>query len=100
MRMYRNDLKPDLVITLRDDNGPVDLTAATSTRVIARRDGTVLFTRAAASVTALGVVTTLWQTADTSVVGTIDVEVEVTWPGTKLQTFRANNVVEVVADFA
>lgn len=100
MRIYRGDLKPDLVITCLDGDAPVDLTVATSVSVIGVRDGVVLFNRAATSSTALGVVTMLWQSGDTNLAGVIEVEVQVTWSGAKPQTFRPPDVVTVAPDLA
>lgn len=100
MKIYRGDLKPDLRITCLDGDAPVDLTVATSVKVIGVRDGVVLFNRAATTATAAGVVTMLWQTADTAVTGVIEVEVEVTWSGAKPQTFRPPDVVTVAPDLA
>lgn len=106
MRLFRNDLLPALEVTCANYNPvtkvstPVDLTTATSVKVIGvRDDGTSVFSRAATSATALGVVTMNWQSGDTTTVGNIRVEVEVTWPGSKPQTFRPSELVEVVADY-
>lgn len=100
MRIYRGDLKPDLVITCLDGDAVVDLTAASSVFVIGVRDGTVLFNRAATSATSLGVVTMLWQTADTTTAGVVEVEVQVTWSGSKPQTFRPPDMVTIAPDLA
>lgn len=99
MKMYRNDLKPDLELTLTDGTTPVDLTVATSVRVIGIKDGVILINRTVTG-TAEGVVTMQWQAADTAKVGRIEVEVEVTWPGSKPQTFRPASAVDIEADYA
>ena len=100
MKLYRGDLKPDLVITLTDGDQPVDLSAATSVRIIGMRGSTLAFDRTPTS-TEGGVVTMEWLPEDTETTGRITVEVEVTWPGAKPQTFRpASNAVDVVADYA
>lgn len=98
MKMYRGDLKPDLQVNCTDDGVPVDLTTANSIRIIGMRGGTELFDRTVTG-TSGGVVTMEWEAADTSETGRISVEVEVTWPGSKPQTFRPASVVEVVPDF-
>lgn len=100
MRIYRGDLMPSLVITCLDGDDPVDLTIATSVFVIGVRDGVVLFNRAATSATALGVVTMDWVANDTAVTGVIEVEVEVTWPGARAQTFRPPEMVTIAPDLA
>lgn len=105
MRIYQHDLLPALEVTCEEVDpvtkarSVVDLTTATSVKVIGVKDGAVLFNRAATSSTALGVVTMAWQSGDTATSGTIAVEVEVTWPGNKPQTFRPTSLVEVVADY-
>lgn len=99
MKMYRGDLKPDLQITLTDDATPVDLTTAASIRLIGMRGSTVAIDEDVTG-TAEGVVTYEWQLADTATTGRILVEVEVTWPGEKPQTFRPLAAVDVVADYA
>ncbi len=107
MRIKRGDLLPALTATLTDTptggvTTPVNLTTATSIRVIGRRAGAVtnLFDRAATG-TSGGVVTMQWQAADTAVAGRIWVELEVTWPGAKPQTFpvRGQLPVDVYDDF-
>lgn len=98
MRMFRGDLKPDLSITCYDGADPVNLSTASTVKVIGVRDGVALFNRAATSAGADGVVTMEWQAGDTSTVGQIAVEVEVTWPGGKPQTFRPAESVKVEPD--
>ncbi|MGI8682027.1 MAG: hypothetical protein ACR2JO_07845 [Mycobacteriales bacterium] len=99
MRMFRGDLLPDLQITCTDNDAPVDLTTATGIRVIGVTAGKVLFDRAVTG-TASGLVTMVWETADTAAPGRVAVEVEVTWPGVRPQTFRPAQVVDIVADYA
>lgn len=104
MRMFRGDLKPDLELTLTDGKPatPVDLTGATAIRVIGRKNSAVLFDRAPTELSgaAEGVVVMEWQPADTAETGRVYVEVEVTWPGGKPQTFRSGSVVDINADYA
>jgi hypothetical protein len=98
MRMYRGDLEPDLVVTCYDGETPVNLTGASSIRVIgARLNGTLLFSRPVTG-TAQGVVTMPWQVTDTATEGEIVIEVEVTWPGARPQTFRPGERVSIRAD--
>lgn len=92
MRIKRGDLLPALTATLTDTIAgvvtPVNLTTATSIRVIGRRESATvnLFDRAVTG-GADGKVTMAWQAGDTSVSGRIYIEVEVMWPGSKPQTF-------------
>lgn len=96
MLMYREDRKPDLVLTITDNGVPVDLTGATSIRLIAVRDFTTTVIDAAVSGDASGVITYLWAAADTETVGSLVVEVEITWPGGLKQTIRAAERVTIV----
>lgn len=94
--MKQHDLLPALSLRLVDDNNPngVDLTLATEARLLVADSlsGTLkinqVMTIAAQTVPAnLGVVGYGWTGADTDTVGDFDVEVQVTWPGPKPQTW-------------
>lgn len=111
-RMYTNDLKPDyraLLVDVDEDGltTPIDLTAATSVRVVGVlidpvtgvRGETPIFDRPATSVTAGGEVVMEWQAGDTAAVGWIATEVEIMWPGSKPQTIRPPEVIDVRDDF-
>ncbi len=88
MRMKRNDTKPDLVITLTDNNVPIDLTAATSVRVIATHRGQLAFDDTSPTLDRpAGKVTHMWLATETALSGRIWFEVEVTWSGGAVQTF-------------
>ncbi len=91
----RGDTVPDLSITVTDNGTIVDLTTATTVKVIGTINGSLIFSRVVTG-TALGVVTMPWQPADTATAGMLEIEVEVTWPGTgKIQTFPADGVLRV-----
>jgi hypothetical protein len=96
MNIKQGDLAPSLSVTCTSDGGVVDLTAATSVQVVARREGaaTALFTRNATG-TANGVVTMDWQAGDTDTVGRINVEILVTWVGGVPQRFPATSYLPV-----
>lgn len=96
LEMRRGDLKPDLVIDLTDDNGPIPLSTATTVNVVARQNGALLFKRSVPLED--GVATMEWQVSDTDIAGTILVEVEIVWPGVKPQTVRPDNLVKVLPD--
>lgn len=103
MRMFTGDLKPDLDVTLSGDSA-VDATVAEGIKVIGRRNGEEIFSRDIdpGDVTVDGsssVVTMQWEDGDTDDAGYIEIEVEVTWPGSRKQTFRSDNKVSVVEDF-
>lgn len=109
LTMYTGDLEPDLEVTLSSSDGPVDITTAVSTRIIGRRLVSKnpdvyeeVFDRAPTSTAVVGdtsVVTMAWVAGDTDDIGRIQVEVEVTWPGARPQTFRADGGVDVRRDF-
>jgi len=103
-RMKQHDTAPPLRATLTntDDAGtitPVDLTAASAVKVIGSRNGTALFTRTVTG-TNQGVVVMPWSVGDTAAPGLINVEIEVTWPGSPatVQTFPANGTLTVLVD--
>lgn len=102
--MFTGDRKPDLVITLSDGDpdGWVDIGDALSIRIIGRRTTEIVFDRSPTSSTVVdttSVLTMEWQVGDTDVPGRMQIEVEVAWPGGKLQTFRPSSTVDVVKDF-
>lgn len=97
LEMRRGDLKPDLVIFLDDDSGPIPVSTAVSASVVAWRDGVLLFKRNAV-IAQNGQVTYEWQVGDTATPGTLTVEVEIIWPGNKPQTIRPREVVKVLPD--
>ena len=91
--MKRGDLLPGFRAVLTDGitGDAVDLTTATSIRIIGLLNRVEIIDRAGTpSVPAEGVVTMDWQPADTANSGVLELEVEVTWPGGKIQTFPVN----------
>lgn len=99
LEMKRGDTLPALRATLTDDGAPVDLTAATTIRVLLRRGSTLVINRVVTG-TDQGVVTMPWQTGDTAIAGILRGEVEVTWPDGKVQTWPPTDTftVEISAD--
>lgn len=88
-KIKRGDLLPAWTATLTDGTVPVDLTAATSILVKGYKpDGTTISRTVTGD--ANGVVTMAWQATDTEAVGDFLAEIEVTWPGSKPQTFPAD----------
>lgn len=109
--MYRNDLKPDVVILCARNGVPVNLLAAevedvffVGSRTI---DGvpTTVFRRLATEVSSGGVARMEWVDGDTDDTGTLKVEVEVVWTSAKPETFRPvdengeQQVFSIVADY-
>jgi hypothetical protein len=102
VRMYTGDLEPDLKVTLSSATEAVDITTASSVRIIGRRGLDIIFDRAPTDTIIDGdtsVVTMEWGAGDTDERGRIQIEVEVTWPGTRPQTFRADGGVDILTDF-
>lgn len=97
LEMRRGDLKPDLVLYLDDDSGPIPVSIAVSASIVAWKNGALLFKRNAV-IAEDGQVTYEWQVGDTSTPGTLTVEVEIIWPGNKPQTIRAAGVVKILPD--
>lgn len=92
----QNDRRPLFVVVLVDDYGEttetvVDLTTAGTAyfNMRSHTGGTLRVNRGIAQITnaTAGEVTYPWGTADTSVVGTFDAEIEVLWNDLKPETF-------------
>src|SRR6478752_7118996 len=98
MRLKQHDTAPALRATVTDaDTGmPVDFTPATGVKVIGKRNGVAVFSRAATTKTNLGVVTMLWQVGDTATAGLISIEIETTWPDGTVQTFPPAGYLQVL----
>ena len=90
----QHDTAPPLVATLTDGGAVVDLSTASVVKVIGSQNGAVLFTTTTTG-SSVGVVTRPWVTGETDTVGTIKVEVEVTWASGKVQTFPNDNYLTV-----
>lgn len=95
----RGDLMPLLAGTLTDKDTPVDLSTAVVVRVLGYKDGVLVINRSVTG-SADGRFTMAWDPPDTATTGDILMEVEVTWPGAKPQTFPNGGyeVVRVVQD--
>lgn len=92
----QNDRRPLFVVVLKDDFGEisesiVNLTTATSAvfNMRAKDGGAVKVNRGSATISnaAGGEITYSWGTADTSLAGDFEAEVEVTWNDGKTETF-------------
>lgn len=100
--MYTGDLEPDLEVELSSTDDDVDVSTATSVRILGKRRGELIFDRPPSDtevVDGKSVVTMVWQAGDTDEVGQIQIEVEVTWPGVRPQTFRCGGGVMIARDF-
>ena len=97
MRLKRGDTAPALRATLTDNGTPIDLTPAT-VKVIGKRNGVAVFSRAATTKTNQGVATMNWQAGDTALPGLISIEFELTWPDSTVQTLPPAGYLQVLID--
>lgn len=99
-QIKRGDLEPELEIALTRDGAPVDLTPAQSVNVVMLPRARGAAVRRIATGGATGVVKMPWVAGDTDAPGLIDLEVEVTWPVDRPETFPEDGylTVEVVPD--
>lgn len=103
MTIRTGDLEPDLVVVLSADE-PVDTTGATL-RVIGSLSGVdeLVIDRAPTAVAVVGTtteVTLAWAPGDTDVPGFLNIDVEVSWPTDRVQTFSSDGVtIEPALDY-
>jgi hypothetical protein len=100
--MKQHDLEPAFAATLYNGTDeltrvPVDLTTATAVVFILKRKGTIIINRRAMTVVSptAGTVSMPWVSGDTANTGAHQAEIEVTWPGTRPQTFPANGTITI-----
>jgi hypothetical protein len=106
LEMKRDDLEPDLVLTVEDAAGVANLNQVTAWRIIAKQHGVIVVDGAPTTVTvdpgntAKATITRAWETGETAVVGDMQVEVEAMWPSARPQTFPAAGygIVRIRAD--
>lgn len=95
MKIKRGDNRPGASITCKNGSVPVDLTLATSLRLIGILNGAPHINRAVTG-TALGVVSIpTWEDTDTATTGLLQLEVEATWADDTKQTFPGSTYLEV-----
>ena len=93
--MKQHDTIPQLSITCSDNGAVVDLSTATTIKIIASMNNVPVFARTVTG-SSVGVVTMNWQPADTAIPGMLELEVEVTWPQPfATQTFPASGRLRV-----
>lgn len=106
LTIKQHDLFPVLEVTLTDELGLVDLTAATAVKFLAKLQAgatTIVGTMTKAAnqtTTGKGKATYQWVSPDTSVIGVYDVEFELTWPSSLPETFPHDSykTLEIKAD--
>lgn len=87
-KIKRGDLLPAWRVTLLNGETPVDLSAATEVRVLAWRSNALLINRVLPGPYPTdGALSMPWEAADTATAGDLLFEVQVTWPGSRPQTF-------------
>lgn len=100
--LRRNDTAPPIEVTLSDERGVIDLTAATTVHFTMWTDVAIKVNRAAATIVtaADGVVSYAWAAADTDTAGTYNCEWEITWSDGTQQTVPSdmNDTVQILAD--
>jgi hypothetical protein len=100
----QHDLDPPFEVTLKDKNGPVDLTGATSVMLhFATASGSTEFSGECEITDAeAGIVRYLWEESDVATVNTYNIEWEVTWASGRPTTFptKGYKTVEVAPDLA
>jgi hypothetical protein len=96
----QNDRLPNLRATLNNATGVLDLSTASSVKLLMRGPlpAQTVKVNAACTVTDAvnGVVTYEWAAADTDTSGLYQAEFQVTWPGTKYQTIPNSNYFDVL----
>lgn len=95
-----HDNYPALNATLTANGTAIDLTTAISVKIILKGT-TLLITGTCTIVTpASGIISYTWATTDLAVADTYQVEFEITWPSSKIQTVpnSGTNSILVVAD--
>lgn len=92
----QHDLEPGLEVQLLSGTDPVNLTQASSARLLMYSRKTGLKVAGAMTITDqtvtanTGVVTYAWQAGDTDTVGIFNAEIQVDWPASRPQTFPAH----------
>lgn len=83
----QHDNFPYLQATLKSNGAPIDLTTAVSIKFIAKATGgTITGTCTIVGSPTAGVVQYQWGAGDTTLVTDYQVEFEITWPTSKVQT--------------
>lgn len=99
----RNDTAPAIEVTLKDANGPIDLTNAKAIHIYLKSASLLVKTSTMTVVDAeAGEVKYVWQKEDLKEAGTYDMEFEITWEDDTVTTIPSTgyNSLEVEADLA
>lgn len=93
-----HDLFPPLEATLSDENGPIDLSTATSVKLLMKSGSTNVTGRCTVVDAANGRVRYDWIRGDTDTIGTYQVEFEITWPTALPETVPNTGYNEIVIE--
>lgn len=98
----QHDTWPNLVLPLKNDGLPLDLSTAASVKVILRAGALIVQGPGTITDAVGGVVTYVWGAGDTDVVGEYKGEVEITWDSGKVETVPNTGYfkVKIIADLA
>lgn len=94
LEVRQNDLLPPLIVDVNDQGEPVDLTTATTVKMIGYQGGVEKFNRDATTV-GLGQAMMNWETGDTDTIGPMKVFVKINWTGREL-TIEPDNKVQIL----
>lgn len=86
--LKRGDTVPALEATLTDQDGPINLTTATSVKLLAksRTDATTISGTCSIVSAAQGKISYTWVSGNTSAPGSYDMEFEITWGVGQIET--------------
>ncbi len=94
-KIKRGDTRPGALITCKDGTQTVDLTLASSLRLLGRLGGASVIDRAVTGNAVGQVLIETWEPSDTANVGLLELEVEATWADGSTQTFPGGSYLEV-----
>lgn len=100
LKIKRGDTRPGATIYCKNGSQPVDLTVASSVRLLGKLGSTLIIDRFVTGNNAGEVVIETWEVADTATTGLMQIEVEVIWADGSKQTFPNGTYmqVEIVPD--
>lgn len=90
----RGDTLPAVSVACLIDGAPVDLSAATAVKIVGRLDDELVIERVVPGPSD-GVVVINWLESETAQIGRLRIEIEVTWPDAKIQTWPGSGAVNV-----
>lgn len=95
VKIKRGDRRPGVTITCLNGSTPIDLTVASSVRLIGKLGGSKIIDREVTGTADGKVVIEVWEVNDTATAGRLQMEVQVTWADGTIQTFPGDRYLEV-----